>query len=178
VARFTGMRKDECNRLKWSDINFEQVMIHIPGTKTEDSDAWLPLAPVALHALEALRKKSDPGKCPWVFPGRSWQTKGRKVYGRSYMFERIEKRTGIHLKPKDLRDYFATQVSSLVSDPTVVMKLLRHTNMKTTSGYLRTVDNRMRCAGELGGNQWGQFRGQKTASNSAKRHPGTDGKVG
>jgi site-specific recombinase XerD len=28
VARFTGMRKDECNRLQWNDINFEQAMIH------------------------------------------------------------------------------------------------------------------------------------------------------
>jgi integrase len=162
VARFTGMRKDECNRLQWKDINFDLAMVHIPGTKTEDSDAWLPLAPVALNTLKELLKQSDPDKCPWVFPGRSWQTKGKKVYGRSYMFERIEKRTGIHLKPKDLRDYFATQVSSLVSDPTVVMKLLRHTNMKTTTGYLRTVDNRMRNALQnLGASAGGESGGKK-----------------
>jgi integrase len=161
VARFTGMRKDECNRLQWKDINFKMAMIHYPGTKTEDSDAWLPLAPVALRTLEELRKQSDLG-CPWVSPGRSYQTKGKKVYSRCYMFERIEKRTGIHLKPKDLRDYFATQVSSLVSDPTVVMKLLRHTNMKTTTGYLRTVDNRMRNAVQnLGASAGGESGGKK-----------------
>ena len=171
VARFTGMRKDECNRLQWNDINFEQAMIHYPGTKTEESDQWLPLAPVALRTLDELRKQRTPG-CAWVFPGRSHQTKGKKVYSRSYMFERIEKHTGIHLKPKDLRDYFATQVSSLVSDPTVVMKLLRHTNMKTTTGYLRTVDNRMRNAVEnLGATPGGNFGGAivtKTAHNDIK----------
>lgn len=59
VCRFTGMRRDECNRLKWKDINFDLAMIHIPGTKTEDSDAWLPLAPVALNALKELRTKLD-----------------------------------------------------------------------------------------------------------------------
>jgi integrase len=171
VARFTGMRKDECNRLQWDDINFEQAMIHYPGTKTEESDQWLPLAPIALRTLEELRKQRTSGS-PWVFPGRSHQTKGKKVYSRSYMFERIEKHTGIHLKPKDLRDYFATQVSSLVSDPAVVMKLLRHTNMKTTTGYLRTVDNRMRNAlKDLGANAGGNLGGKKppqTASNDIR----------
>src|SRR5262249_31944802 len=47
---------------------------------------------------------------------------------------------------KDLRDYFATEVASKVSDPMVIMKLLRHTNLKTTTGYLRTVEDRMRAA--------------------------------
>src|SRR5262249_8805048 len=147
VARFTGMRKDECNRLQWHDINFDLAMIHIPGTKTADSDAWLPLAPVALETLRALRKQSDPN-CPWVFPGRSPRTKGKKVYSRRRLFELIQKKTGIHLRPKDLRDYFATEVASKVNDPTVIMKLLRHTNLKTTTGYLRTVEDRMRAAVE------------------------------
>src|SRR5262249_19106855 len=91
------------------------------------------------------QRQSD---CPWVFPGRSYQTKGKKVYSKRYMFEQIEKKTGIHLRPKDLRDYFATEVASKVSDPTVIMKLLRHTNLRTTTGYLRTVENRMRAAVE------------------------------
>src|SRR5262249_54176526 len=126
------------------------AMIHIPGTKTEDSDAWLPLAPVALETLRALKKQSDPN-CPWVFPGRSPRTKGKKVYSRRRLFELIQKKTGIHLRPKDLRDYFATEVASKVNDPTVIMKLLRHTNLKTTTGYLRTVEDRMRAAvGNMG----------------------------
>src|SRR6266481_9414930 len=163
VTRFTGMRKDEANRLQWNDINFEQAMIHYPGTKTEESDQWLPLAPVALRTLANLRKHSDPN-CSWVFPGRSYHTKGKKVYSRRYMFETIERVTGIHLKPKDLRDYFATQVASMVSDPTVVMKLLRHTNMKTTSTYLRTVENRMRNAvSNLGASDGRHFESEKVA---------------
>jgi hypothetical protein len=33
---------------------------------------------------------------------------GEKIYARLRMFERIHKRTGIHVTPKDLRDYFGT----------------------------------------------------------------------
>jgi integrase len=151
VTRFTGMRKDEANRLQWDDIDFDRSMIHYPGTKTEDSDAWLPLAPVAIRTLKELRKQSDLS-CPWVFPGRSYKGKGQKVYSRRRLFEAIERVTGIHLKAKDLRDYFASEVASKVNDPAVVMKLLRHTNMTTTTRYLRTVENRMRDAvKDLGG---------------------------
>jgi integrase len=175
VTRFTGMRKDEANRLQWDDIDFERAMIHYPGTKTEDSNAWLPLAPVALRTLKELRKQSDPDKCPWVFPGRSYQRKGQKVYSRRYMFESLERATGIHLKPKDLRDYFASEVASRVTDPAVVMKLLRHTNMTTTTKYLRTVENRMRDAIEnLGASDGGNFESKKVAKTAQN---GIDEKV-
>lgn len=63
VTRFTGMRKDECNRLQWTDINWKLAEIRIPGTKTEESDGWLPLGDVALNALRELyeSKGARPG---------------------------------------------------------------------------------------------------------------------
>ena len=66
------MRKDECNRLQWSDINWKLAEIRIPGTKTEESDSWLPLGDVALNTLRELyeSKQRDPA-CLWVFPGGS-----------------------------------------------------------------------------------------------------------
>jgi site-specific recombinase XerC len=97
VTRFTGMRKDECNRLQWdTDINWKAAEIRIPGTKTEESDAWLPLGEVALQTLRELyeSKDRDPA-CPWVFPGRSYQTKGKRIYSRRRMFERIKKRSAL-----------------------------------------------------------------------------------
>ena len=59
------------------------------------------------------------------------------------MFKRIHKLTGIKLTPKDLRDYFASEVSSKVQDPNVIMRLLRHTSLTTTTKYLRVVEDRM-----------------------------------
>jgi integrase/recombinase XerD len=170
TCRYTGMRKDECNRLRWDDVDFDRSMIHVPGSKTPGSDAWLPLAPIARETLKELRAVSDPD-CALVFPGRAHHTKGKKVYDRSSIFTQIEKETGIHLKPKDLRDYFATQVSNQVKDPAVIMKLMRHTSLETTSRYLRTDENRMRDAvrllgrdagGNLGGNLKGAIGREKT----------------
>ncbi len=62
----------------------------------EESDAWLPLGDVALKTLRELyeSKDRDPD-CPWIFPGRSNQTKGKKIYSRRRVFERIRKRSAL-----------------------------------------------------------------------------------
>jgi integrase len=169
------MRKDEANRLQWSDVNWDLARIRIPGTKTEESEVWLPLAPAALETLRALYESEDRhSDCEYVFPGRSARTKGKKIYARRRMFERIQRVTaveiymrqnpaasyeaaleackkekfkgGIHLKPKDLRDYFGTQIAGKVADATVIMRLMRHTSLDTTTKYMRTVDDRMAAA--------------------------------
>ncbi len=54
VTRFTGMRRDESNRLQWEDIRFDLGMGRLPGTKTEDSDVWMPLATIVLQNLRQL----------------------------------------------------------------------------------------------------------------------------
>jgi uncharacterized protein YjbI with pentapeptide repeats len=53
---------------------------------------------------------------------------------------------------------FASEVASRVNDPSVVMmKLLRHTNLTTTTKYLRVVEERMHEAVKnLGANSRGQ----------------------
>ena len=195
VTRFTGMRKDEANRLTWDDISFELGMIRYPGTKTEESNVWLPLAPVAVEVLRGLKAIGDGN--PLVFPGRSSQTKGKKIYSRRRMFERIQRVTalaaykrshptmsdveileackkekfqgGIKLIPKDLRDYFASEISARVNDPAVVMKLLRHTSLTTTTKYLRVVNDRLEAAvqtlGADSGGVLGAFWGRIKAKN-------------
>jgi len=141
--RYTGMRLDEANRLQWADLDLDHGTWVVPGTKTEDSLARLPLAPILQRQLQVLRQVAA---SPWVFPGRSARTDGKKVYRRTRMFKKIHQLTGIKITAKDLRDCFATEIAHSVSDPAVVMCLLRHTNLKTTTGYLRVVDDRMAAA--------------------------------
>jgi integrase len=50
---------------------------------------------------------------------------------------------GIRSKPKDLRDYFRTEIAAKTDDPTVVMKLLRHTSLTTRTKYMRAVKERI-----------------------------------
>ena len=130
---------------------------------------------------------------PYLFPGRSAQTKGKKIYSRRRLFEKIKRVTafraymgknpnispmtawkelkkqnypgGVKLTTKELRDYFATQVSAQVNDPNTVKALMRHTSLNTTSRYTRTVTERMKEAvqnlgkpleASLGGNSGGK----------------------
>ena len=87
-----GLRMDECNRLLRTDPNFDTEMIHIPGTKTEESECYMPMAPALQDELKAyLANRSDDS--PYLFPGRSAQTKGRKIYSRRRLFEKIQRQT-------------------------------------------------------------------------------------
>jgi integrase len=177
VTRYLGMRKDESNRLQWSDINWNLGNVRIPGTKTDEAEQWLPVAPVALKTLRELYESTDRDQSTtYVFPGRSAQTKGKKIYSRRRLFERIQRVTavkkymrqhpktsyeqameacgkegfkgGIHLAPKDLRDFFCTEIAAKSDDASVAMRLMRHTSLATTTKYMRTVETRMREAVE------------------------------
>jgi integrase len=185
VTRYLGMRKDESNRLQWSDIDWRVGKVRIPGTKTDEAEAWLPVARAALKTLRELYESKDRNpSSPFVFPGRSAQTKGKKIYSRRRIFERIQKVTaikkylrqhpevtfkqaaeackkesfkgGIHLAPNDLRDYFCTEIAANSDDANVAMRLMRHKSLATTTKYMRAVEERMRDAVEnLGGDSGG-----------------------
>jgi integrase len=140
-----GVQMDEGNRLLRTDPDFETGLIHIPGTKTEKSECYLPMSPALQAELKAyLATRTDDS--PYLFPGRSAQTKGKKIYSRRRLFEKIQRVTafkaymeknpgtspmwkelkmqgypgGVKLTTKERRDYFATQVSAQVSDPNTV----------------------------------------------------------
>ena len=95
------------------------------------------------------------------------------------MFERIQKVTGIKLRPKDMRDIFASTVET--DDARVLMALMRHTNLTTTTKYLRAMHERMKEAvsglgktsgkilGENLGESQNALRGQKSAKNDSFR---------
>jgi len=173
VHECLGLRMDEGNRLQLADVDFEAGLIHVTGTKTEESDAYLPMSPTLQTELKAyLASRTD--KSSLLFPGRSAQTKGKKIYSRRRLFEKIQRVTafnaymetnrgtpamkawkelkkggypgGVKLTTKELRDYFATQVSAQVTDPNTVKNLMRHTSLNTTSRYTRTVMERMTAA--------------------------------
>ena len=157
---------DEGNRLQKTDVDFDSGLIRIPGTKTAESDCYLPMSPQLQRELKNyIASRTDDSV--YLFPGRSAQTKGKKIYSRRRLFDKIRRVTafnayleknpgsttmqawkelkrqgypgGVRLTTKELRDYFATQVSAQVTDPNTVMKLLRHTSLNTTSRYTRTV---------------------------------------
>lgn len=103
------------------------------------------------------------------------------------VLEAVEKEKfngGIKLIPKDLRDYVAGEIAARVNDPAVVMKLLRHTSLETTTKYLRTVNDRLEAAVQslgatlgagLGGGLEAEI-GYKTTQNHIDPNFGSDSK--
>ena len=88
---------------------------------------------------------------------------------------------GIKIRPKDLRDYFASEVAARVNDPNVVMRLLRHTSLATTTKYLRTVKDRMQEAvlglGFVVANSGSQFGSQRIRKNTQNDICSKDGQL-
>lgn len=107
--------------------------MHVPGTKTAESECYLPMSPALQQELKTyLAMRTDTS--PYLLPERSAQAKGKKIYSRRRLFEKIKRTTafnvctatmkawkelkkdnypgGVKLSTKELRDYFATQVSA------------------------------------------------------------------
>ena len=170
--RFTGLRMDEANRARWEDIDFDGGWVDVRGTKTESSADIIPLAPVLRDELEKHRQNYADSEL--IFPGRSAQMKGKKIYSRRRFFEKIQKLTarirytethpeltpmqvmkavkkenykgGVRLTAKDLRDVFATVMMGKVRNADTARRLMRHTSLQTTTKYTREVKEQMQDA--------------------------------
>ena len=104
------------------------------------------------------------------------------------MFERIQKVTGIKLRPKDMRDIFASTVET--DDARVLMALMRHTNLTTTTKYLRAMHERMKEAvsrlGQTRVKPWGKtwrkiktpYEGKKVQKTTVPGFSEEKGKLG
>jgi integrase len=170
--RYTGLRMDEANRARWEDIDFDGGWIEVRRTKTEGSADTIPLAPVLKAELEQHRHNYPDSEL--LFPGRSYQTKGKQIYSRVRFFEKIQQVTariryaqthpeltrikvikavkaegykgGVKLTAKDLRDVFGTVVMDNVRNADTARRLMRHTSLQTTTKYMRLVKDRMQEA--------------------------------
>jgi len=175
-----GTRMDEANRAQWQDIDWTAREIFIRGTKTELAETKMSIPPALMGELiELYRQRED---SDFLFPGASSRTRGKKIYSRRRLFEKIRRlvleRYGrqIKLTPKDLRDIFASDAASQVRDPETLMHMMRHSSLTTTTKYLRGVKERMAEAAKGIGQQWvmmldqddemsgANFRGQSGAN--------------
>jgi integrase len=56
----TGCRKSEISGLRWSEVDFDQAVIRLPGSRTKNNRPHLvPLAPAAVAILETVPRTSD-----------------------------------------------------------------------------------------------------------------------
>ena len=116
---FSGVRPAEAFLIKGSDI--EKDFIHIPGTKTEKSDRYIPKFK---QLDEAIKNVSDN---EFLFK-ISETTRKRRLY-------ELRELCGFHFNIKDLRTTFATMCAENGIKQNVIAKWLGHTNVSTTNKY-------------------------------------------
>lgn len=152
---------DECNQLQRDDADFDTGLIHVPGTKTAESECYMPMSEALQRELKTyLDSRTDDS--PYIFPGRSAQTEDslkesrhglQCLHGKNpgtpamkawKQLKREDYPGGVKLRTKELRDYFCNQASAQISDPNMLKSLMRHTNLNTTSRYTRIVLDRMK----------------------------------
>lgn len=140
----TGARKGELLKAKWSDVNLEQKVWHIPDSKTGKA-RYVPLSADAVKVIEGLVE--IPG-CPWLLPNpltlkpysdikRPWD-KARKEAGLS------------DLRIHDLRHSAASFMINAGIDLFAVGRILGHADHQSTMRYSHLADATLQAAVEAG----------------------------
>jgi len=144
LVLFTGLRRSELFKLRWSDVDFERGFIHIRDPKDGPSQT-IPLN----DSARALLKNHVRTGSGYVFPGRSGNM-------RTTIYEpvcRIKKKAGL---PKDFRPlhglrhvYASMLASSGKVDMYQLQKLLTHKDPKMTMRYAHLRDDALRRASDV-----------------------------
>ncbi len=144
LALYTGMRRGEMFRLKWSDIDYQRGFIHIRDPKG-GTDQKIPLTDLARNVIDS-QCRSD---SQFVFPGRNgMQRKDLKI-----PLNRIKRRAGLpdNFRPlHGLRHVYASMLASSGKvDMYTLQKLLTHKNPLMTQRYAHLRDEALKRASDL-----------------------------
>jgi integrase len=146
IALYTGMRRSELFRLKWSDVDFQRGFIHIRNPKGKKSQD-IPLNPSARAVLEAHPKNG----ADYIFTTRD----GKRFTDIRHRVNPIKIAAGL---PKEFRPlhglrhaYASMLASSGKVDMYVLQKLLTHKSPLMTQRYAHLQDEALRRASALVG---------------------------
>jgi integrase len=157
MALYTGMRRGEMFRLKWSDIDFDRGFIRLVDPKG-GIDQTIPLNDAARGMLEKHPKRNG---SPFVFPGRGGEQRTRIEKACNH----IKKAAGL---PKGFRPlhglrhvYASMLASSGKVDMYVLQKLLTHKSPQMTQRYAHLRDESLKRAADVAGDIVAAISGEK-----------------
>ncbi len=148
TALYTGLRKSAILRLKWRDVDFNQVVIYLrepKGGKEGEVDT-IPLCDQLKTIMRSLKK---PGE-EHVFPSRIM---GRPRKDISESWYRVLARADLEgFRFHDLRHTFASHLASSGQvDMYRLQKLLTHRNPRNTQRYAHLHDTALKEAAGVAG---------------------------
>lgn len=132
VALYTGMRHSEILKLKWSEVDLEQRIIKIQGTRTKTSR---PIRqPLVSHAVVLLNELPRYESNPYVFPSNRGGHISKSVLDRAW--QKIRREAGLEdVRFHDLRHTVGSWLIQQTGDIRLVGKVLNQTNQHVTAVY-------------------------------------------
>lgn len=118
---YTGVRRKEALTLRFSDFDIKNDIIHIHGTKTCDSDRFIPL-------FNNIKKIIDIKSCDDYVFNISESTIAREI-------KKIKLKCNINFAIKDFRTTFASQCHEKGIDDYTIKNWLGHTSVTTTQKH-------------------------------------------
>lgn len=112
---YTGVRRHEALQLNWSDVDFDNNVILIRGTKTKSSYRYIPITSEVFNILNSYRNKS----------GRVFK------FNDDYVTKTFKKICPEH-RLHDLRHTFATLCAENNVHPSATQRMLGHSKIDTT----------------------------------------------
>lgn len=161
VGCFHGLRRGELIGLRWEDVDFEVLVLHIRGSvvamvqglpKNGASQKDVPLDAQVAESLFTWRQRCTyTTLADWVFaspqmkgkqpywPGTLWRYYGRPALKRAKVTKNVTYHT--------FRHTFGTLLNANGENAKVVQELLRHASLKvTTDVYMQAVSSQKREA--------------------------------
>ena len=135
---FTGCRKGEALNLKWDDVDIQNNVIAIKGTKTK-YDRYIPVSKPLKELLNGVERKAD---CLYVF-----NKNGVKISNFRKSFITACRNAGIKdLHIHDLRHVFASKMVMNGTSLYITGELLGHRTTQMTKRYSHLVPETLKKA--------------------------------
>ena len=136
LAVFTGARASEVEGVQWETVDLENRRMLLPGTKTNKSRRWVPIAEPLGVLLRQIKPEARHGT---LVP--KWENVRRDLAGFVTAQNRAAKKQALaqkrqaspdmrHMSPNDLRRTFASWLKQAGVDSMVVAKMLGHTTSR------------------------------------------------
>lgn len=155
----TGLRRNEALRAKWSQIDFDNGIMHLPETKA-GKHQHVVISTEARAVLDNLRSK---GKSQWLFPGKCRDDE-IPVFAVDACMRRSLARAALPpMRVHDCRHVYASLLAQHGVSLYVIQSCLRHQSPQMTMVYAHLCDDARRDANRVIDRLVGQAVSEATA---------------
>jgi integrase len=166
----TGARPSEILTLRWSHVDYDRAMLHLPDSKTGPRVIYL-----SKSAIDVLRKVPQGEGNPFVIHGG---IPGQHRVTLERPWQRIRARACLKdVRLYDLRHTYASVAAGVGLSLPVIGRLLGHKNFETTARYAHLAAEPLHLATDFVGTEIEEaLRGELSPSEVARwRLPGRNG---